>query len=318
MSRRQLYQSASSFSSARRVSSQPCIRSTTRIYQQTRGFKYESYEERRQAAKEWAATQGQRYMRPRRGQTNYLASGERGKQDDFTLMKASQGHEGAEVEDAEHEADPWEDAKAVEQLKAEHELSNEAIHAHRQRHEGLTPAILRHALSEQLEDADISEAIQREQAQSADSQFDSNEAARMQASRLLAQQQGASPKTQSSQNLRPFPHNSAFQSQPVLSEELREMIYLKVVRDQLTVRTVSTLMGVSMERVGAVVRMKQMERDWVKDVSSSPPFHYTNDFMMIPIQKIRLVFKTPTWLQTSFASLSDHDTRILFCSIKSM
>jgi len=67
--------------------------------------------------------------------------------------------------------------------------------------------------------------------------------------------------------LSPFPLNPHFMSQPVLSEEFRELIYLKVVEEKMTVRSVSAELGVSMERVGAVVRMKQMERDWLKQVS---------------------------------------------------
>jgi hypothetical protein len=181
-------------------------------------------------------------------------------------MKASQGQEGAGGE-AEQE-DPWQDEKAVEKLKQEYELSDEHIHGYRQRHSGLTPDILANALSENVGDADIAEAIQQETTKRSDQRFDANEASRAKASKLLARQQGGDTREQRPQRLRPFPQNPTFESQPVLSEELREMIYLKVVRDQLSVRTVSTLMGVGMERVGAVVRMKQMERDWVHKVSS--------------------------------------------------
>jgi hypothetical protein len=68
-------------------------------------------------------------------------------------------------------------------------------------------------------------------------------------------------------DLRPFPLNKTFHSESVLSEEFREAIYLKVVEDKMTVRSVSAELGVTMERVGAVVRMKQMERDWLRQVS---------------------------------------------------
>ncbi|KAF2263265.1 hypothetical protein CC78DRAFT_421531, partial [Lojkania enalia] len=64
-------------------------------------------------------------------------------------------------------------------------------------------------------------------------------------------------------DLRPFPLNKYFRSQPVLSEELREAIYQRVKRDGATVSLASVEFGVSNERVGAVVRLKQMEKEWI-------------------------------------------------------
>ena len=210
-------------------------------------------------------------MRPRKGQTNYLSRGKEDKQAAFSIQGASQGQDGLEMEESvEEDANPWDDGKAVEKLKATHNLSDADIQERRQRHAGITPDVLARAISQELSDEAVVEAIQQHQAQQMEGKFDSNEAAR---SMAMRQQQGqTSSATSKSRPLRPFPENPSFVSQPVLSEELREIIYLKVVRDGLTVRTVSTLMGVSMERVGAVVRMKQMERDWVKDVSFLPFF----------------------------------------------
>ncbi|KAF9696843.1 hypothetical protein EKO04_005521 [Ascochyta lentis] len=65
------------------------------------------------------------------------------------------------------------------------------------------------------------------------------------------------------EDLRPFPLNQYFRSQPVLSEDLREAIYQRVKRDGATVSLASVEFGVSNERVGAVVRLKQMEKEWV-------------------------------------------------------
>ncbi|KAF3041219.1 hypothetical protein E8E11_007972 [Didymella keratinophila] len=69
------------------------------------------------------------------------------------------------------------------------------------------------------------------------------------------------PETQ--EDLRPFPLNQYFRSQPVLSEDLREAIYQRVKRDGATVSLASVEFGVSNERVGAVVRLKQMEKEWI-------------------------------------------------------
>lgn len=68
---------------------------------------------------------------------------------------------------------------------------------------------------------------------------------------------------ETAEDLRPFPINPYFRSQPVLSEELREAIYQRVKKDGATVSLASVEFGVSNERVGAVVRLKQMEKEWI-------------------------------------------------------
>ena len=71
---------------------------------------------------------------------------------------------------------------------------------------------------------------------------------------------------ETAEDLRPFPLNQYFRSQPVLIEDLREAIYNRVKRDGATVSLASVEFGVSNERVGAVVRLKQMEKEWVAQV----------------------------------------------------
>ncbi|KAL5403345.1 hypothetical protein PMIN04_012850 [Paraphaeosphaeria minitans] len=68
---------------------------------------------------------------------------------------------------------------------------------------------------------------------------------------------------ETAEDLRPFPLNRFFRSQPVLSEELREAIYQFVVKEGKTVPLASITFGVSNERVGAVVRLKQVEKQWI-------------------------------------------------------
>ncbi|KAH7558945.1 hypothetical protein BM1_05082 [Bipolaris maydis] len=68
---------------------------------------------------------------------------------------------------------------------------------------------------------------------------------------------------ETAEDLRPFPLNQYFRSQPVLSEDLREAIYNRVKKEGATVSLASVEFGVSNERVGAVVRLKQMEKEWV-------------------------------------------------------
>lgn len=64
----------------------------------------------------------------------------------------------------------------------------------------------------------------------------------------------------------PYPGNTAFKSEAVLSEELREEIWRLVVVEGLTVRKVSEKMKVTMERVGAVVRLMEVQRTWEREV----------------------------------------------------
>ncbi|KAF3768584.1 hypothetical protein M406DRAFT_354926 [Cryphonectria parasitica EP155] len=63
----------------------------------------------------------------------------------------------------------------------------------------------------------------------------------------------------------PFPSNPAFTSQPVLSEEAREMIWKRVFMDEEPIKVVSAQLGVDHRRVAAVVRMKTVEKEWEKE-----------------------------------------------------
>ncbi|CAK1364428.1 hypothetical protein CB0940_08113 [Cercospora beticola] len=63
-------------------------------------------------------------------------------------------------------------------------------------------------------------------------------------------------------DMRPFPLNQNFRSQSVLSEELREEIYRQVVAAGVDISTVSAAFGIDLRRVGAVVRLKSIEKRW--------------------------------------------------------
>lgn len=67
-------------------------------------------------------------------------------------------------------------------------------------------------------------------------------------------------------DLAPFPRNRHFKSQPVLSEEMKDEIWHQVVDLKKSVRTVSVDLNVEMSRVGAVVRLKAVEKQWVEQV----------------------------------------------------
>ncbi|KHO00443.1 Ribosomal protein S35, mitochondrial [Metarhizium album ARSEF 1941] len=63
----------------------------------------------------------------------------------------------------------------------------------------------------------------------------------------------------------PFPQNPLFRSQPVLDEQTRELIWEKITQRGESIKAVSAEMGVDVRRVAAVVRLVEVERQWVKD-----------------------------------------------------
>ena len=80
---------------------------------------------------------------------------------------------------------------------------------------------------------------------------------------------GGKPLPRESQDdLVPFPLNRQFRSQPVLSEDIKDEIYKRVAEDGMSVRLVGAEMGVDMRRVGAVVRLKTVEKQWIDQVST--------------------------------------------------
>ena len=68
----------------------------------------------------------------------------------------------------------------------------------------------------------------------------------------------------------PFPGNKQFQSQAVLSEDLKEVIWHLVIQKGMSVRRVSASYLVDMRRVAAVVRLKEVEKQWEREVSLPP------------------------------------------------
>ncbi|KAK3372043.1 eukaryotic mitochondrial regulator protein-domain-containing protein [Podospora didyma] len=85
---------------------------------------------------------------------------------------------------------------------------------------------------------------------------------------------------------RPFPINPLFKSQPVLSDGAREKIYSAVMERGMPLKAVSARYSVDMRRVAAVVRMKEVERQWE---ASGKPFAkpYAKAIQgMLPIQHL--------------------------------
>lgn len=65
----------------------------------------------------------------------------------------------------------------------------------------------------------------------------------------------------------PFPLNPLFRSQPVLSDQTKDLIWDKITNGGETLKAVSAEMGVDVRRVAAVVRLKELEKQWKSEVS---------------------------------------------------
>lgn len=59
---------------------------------------------------------------------------------------------------------------------------------------------------------------------------------------------------------RPFPNNRNFISESILSDELRNEVYKRVIEQKKSLRAVSVELGIDMKRIGAVVRLVELER----------------------------------------------------------
>jgi len=60
----------------------------------------------------------------------------------------------------------------------------------------------------------------------------------------------------------PFVLNPAFKAHPVLSSELREEVWKRVVTEKRGVRRVSADFGLELERVAACARLGEIENTW--------------------------------------------------------
>lgn len=87
----------------------------------------------------------------------------------------------------------------------------------------------------------------------------------------------------------------------MLSESARELIWEKVMLKGEPMKSVSAELGVDIRRIGAVVRLKEVEKDWISNVSIYLVFlqyfcHPPASRMMIPNKNsISLEDKHP-WL----------------------
>ncbi|PGH12293.1 hypothetical protein AJ79_04359 [Helicocarpus griseus UAMH5409] len=85
---------------------------------------------------------------------------------------------------------------------------------------------------------------------------------------LIRSKEGQKAGSETLEDLRPFPLNPSFVSEPVLSEELRNEIHRQVVELGKPPREISVLYGVDLKRVAAVVRLVELEKKWINQGKS--------------------------------------------------
>ena len=104
------------------------------------------------------------------------------------------------------------------------------------------------------------------------------------------------------EDMMPFPLNRQFKSQPVLSEELKDEIYKRIMLEGQSLQVVSAELEVEMRRVGAVVRLKSVEKQWIEQVSLSYSVHgifigiHDEKYQSISLEDTPLVTKIITTL----------------------
>ncbi|KAL8925495.1 MAG: hypothetical protein Q9172_002212 [Xanthocarpia lactea] len=115
-------------------------------------------------------------------------------------------------------------------------------------------------------------------------------------------------------DLMPFPLNRQFRSQPVLSEELRDEIFRRIKQEKQSVRSVSATLGVEMQRVGAVFRLKTIENQWIQEGKTLATPYARAVSAMLPKTPFDPKSQTPPLPHESINDLPVHSatTRQLF------
>ncbi|KAH6705216.1 eukaryotic mitochondrial regulator protein-domain-containing protein [Leptodontidium sp. MPI-SDFR-AT-0119] len=103
---------------------------------------------------------------------------------------------------------------------------------------------------------------------------------------------------ESTRDLKPFPLNGAFISQPVLGGMVKEEIWFRIMVEGKSVREVSAELGVEMARVGAVVRLKEIEKEWERIGKPLAHSYQTAVSKMLPKTLLAAPGKRPNFHET--------------------
>ncbi|KAK7754625.1 hypothetical protein SLS62_003409 [Diatrype stigma] len=115
----------------------------------------------------------------------------------------------------------------------------------------------------------------------------------------------------------PFPFNPLFRSQSVLSDGAREIIWEKIMKHGESIKAVSAEFGVDIRRVAAVVRLKEVEKDWeAKKKPLARPYaravldmlptkNFSKDMQNTPFEPINELHVHPYTMQQIFWPTSE-------------
>lgn len=85
--------------------------------------------------------------------------------------------------------------------------------------------------------------------------------------RELEQHTSYGPKYLGGSTDQPFPLNPLFRSDPVLDEESREAIWQRAMEKGHALKEIAYDVGADVRRIAAIIRLKQVEKNMVNDVS---------------------------------------------------
>ncbi|KAK6066958.1 37S ribosomal protein S35, mitochondrial [Seiridium cupressi] len=86
----------------------------------------------------------------------------------------------------------------------------------------------------------------------------------------------------------PFMQNPQFLSRPILDDRARELIWEKIIQKGETIKAVSAELGVDINRVAAVVRLKEVEKDWVAKGKQLAIPYAKAIYSMVPTKRFRV------------------------------
>lgn len=99
-----------------------------------------------------------------------------------------------------------------------------------------------------------------------------------------AKEHQTGPETSEWQKNHPFPLNPLYTSPRVLTDEAREIVWEEVMKSGKSLKVVSAEYGIDVQRVAAIVRLKEVQRQWeaqvriLKTLSCPPPFPEITSF----------------------------------------
>lgn len=107
----------------------------------------------------------------------------------------------------------------------------------------------------------------------------------------LGQRRPSQEDKETTKTIHPFPENPHFVSEPVLSEASRQSIWKAVMKRALPLKAVSARFNVDIRRVAAVVRMKQIEKQWEHEGKQLAHAYHNALMGMLPTADLKKIYQ---------------------------